>query len=167
MKNSMTMAPVRRLVLDAETAADLMTRNPMSVAGDATLREAAVVLTQREISAAPVIDAAGHPVGVLSRTDIVRHIGDAASADRAAPFERSPEEPHRDARRADKLDQTKVRDIMTPAVLSVSMSSSVFEVVGMLLGVGRVHRLFVTDDDGVLVGVISAQDVLRKLRKGD
>jgi CBS domain-containing protein len=28
----------------------------------------------------------------------------------------------------------------------------------------KIHRLFVVDEDGVLVGVISAFDVLRKLR---
>ena len=51
---------------------------------------------------------------------------------------------------------------MTPVVLSVAPTASVMEVVSELLAY-KVHRLFVVDD-GVLIGVISAIDVLRKLR---
>src|ERR1700732_1871378 len=62
-----------RLVLRADTAADLMTGNPVSVSEDATLREALALLIDSGYSAAPVIDRAGRPVGVLSRTDILVH----------------------------------------------------------------------------------------------
>ena len=40
----------------AETAADLMTRNPVSISDTATIREAIAVLADRGFSAAPVID---------------------------------------------------------------------------------------------------------------
>ena len=49
-----------------------------------------------------------------------------------------------------------------PVVFSVAPQDSVTRVVGDMLAL-KVHRLFVVDD-GVLVGVISAFDVLRKLR---
>src|SRR5262249_38997375 len=62
-----------RLVLSAETAADLMTPNPVSLRAYATLKEAIVLLTDKGFSAAPVIDEAGRPVGVLSRSDILVH----------------------------------------------------------------------------------------------
>ena len=61
------------LTLNAETAADLMTPNPLSIRQNATVKEAAAFLTDRGISAAPVIDNAGRAVGVLSRADIVVH----------------------------------------------------------------------------------------------
>src|SRR6478609_3726231 len=63
----------RPLALNAATAADLMTPNPQSIRQNATIKEAAAFLTDRRISAAPVIDDAGRAVGVLSRADIVLH----------------------------------------------------------------------------------------------
>jgi CBS domain-containing protein len=62
----------------------------------------------------------------------------------------------------ERVDRTTVRDLMTPAVFAVAPDSSAAEVVHEMLGL-RVHRLFVVDDTGVLVGVISALDVLRRL----
>ena len=56
----------------ANTARGLMTDNPVSINEHATLQDAAAFLTTRNISAAPVINDAGRPVGVLSRTDIIR-----------------------------------------------------------------------------------------------
>ena len=51
---------------------------------------------------------------------------------------------------------------MTPAVFSVREDTSAASVVSQFLAL-NVHHLFVTDRDGVLVGVISPIDVLRKL----
>jgi CBS-domain-containing membrane protein len=53
---------------------------------------------------------------------------------------------------------------MTPTVLAVEPETPALEVVAEMLAL-KVHRLFVRDEDGVLVGVISALDVLRKMRK--
>jgi len=61
------------LTLNAATAEDLMTPNPVSIRDGATVREAISLLADRGFSAAPVIDHAGRPVGVLSRADIVVH----------------------------------------------------------------------------------------------
>ena len=59
--------------LRATTAADLMMPNPVSIRDNALVREAVVLLTTKAFSAAPVIDAAGRPVGVISRSDILVH----------------------------------------------------------------------------------------------
>jgi CBS domain-containing protein len=52
---------------------------------------------------------------------------------------------------------------MTPVVFAVSPNDSASKVVAKMVD-DKVHRLFVIDHGGVLVGVISALDVLRKLR---
>ena len=59
--------------LERLRAKDLMSSNPVSIHRDATLCEALDVLTDRGFGAAPVIDDAGRPVGVVSRTDILIH----------------------------------------------------------------------------------------------
>src|SRR6185437_13275189 len=61
----------RRPMLEARTAAELMTANPLSVRESATLAEAVRFLADKGFSAAPVIDERGRPIGVLSRADIL------------------------------------------------------------------------------------------------
>jgi CBS domain-containing protein len=159
-----------RLVLRADSAADLMTGNPVSVSEDATLREALALLIDRGYSAAPVIDRAGRPVGVLSRTDIlvhdretVEHLAEAPeSYDRKELKERDGG-PLGRGFQVEKVDRARVRDLMTPAVFCVSPETAAAKVIGDLVAL-NVHRLFVVDDLSVLVGVISSQDVLRHLR---
>jgi CBS-domain-containing membrane protein len=51
---------------------------------------------------------------------------------------------------------------MTPAVISVRPDTSARSVVEKLLNL-HVHHLFVVDDTGVVIGVISPIDVLKKL----
>jgi CBS domain-containing protein len=140
------------LVLRAETAAELMTPNPVSVSNEAHVSEAVVLLTERGFSAAPVIDEAGRPVGVVSRTDLLVHDREQCGL---PPVPNDP---------AGQLDATRVRDVMTPVVFCVAPDDGADLVVKQLLGL-NVHRLFVVDGDGVLVGVISTQDVLKFLRK--
>jgi CBS domain-containing protein len=48
-------------------------------------------------------------------------------------------------------------------VFSVAPDTPAAKVVSEMLAL-RVHRLFVVDGDGVLVGVISALDVMKRLR---
>ncbi|MFN8520183.1 MAG: CBS domain-containing protein [Chloroflexota bacterium] len=58
----------RRAVL---AVADAMTRDPIVLRSDDALVDAARVLDEARISGAPVVDAAGTLVGVLSRTDLL------------------------------------------------------------------------------------------------
>ncbi len=158
------------LSLRAETAAELMTPNPVSISEDASLREAVALLIDRGYSAAPVIDAAGRPVGVLSRTDILIHDRETVQYLEPLPeyYEKSEltaaaREKLGEGFQVEKVDGTRVGEVMTPAVFAVGPETPAARVVREMLSL-RVHRLFVVDGDGVLVGVISALDVLRYLR---
>src|SRR3984893_13336952 len=73
MTTALKTDPVSRLTLNAETASDLMTPDPVSIRDVATVREAIALLTDRGFSAAPVIDQTGRPVRVLSRSDTLVH----------------------------------------------------------------------------------------------
>ena len=158
----------RRLVLCAATAADMMSKSPMSLHQEASIHEAATFLITHQISAAPVIDDAGRPVGVLSHTDIVRYACDPAAARpataeyyRVADLFWPPATRH--LMHDNKPEHIPVKEIMTPTVLSVTPEDSALSIVAELLAL-KVHRLFVIDETGVLVGVISTFDVLRKLQ---
>jgi CBS-domain-containing membrane protein len=170
MSNAPEAATSGRLVLAADTARDLMAPNPVSISEKATVKEATVLLTEKGFSAAPVIDDAGRPVGVVSQTDIVIHARQKVEYLTPAPeyYERSDlataaNEPLRRGFQVENVDRTSVRDIMTPAVFSVTPETPASKVVEQVLAL-KVHRLFVVDRAGVLIGVISALDVLRHLR---
>jgi CBS domain-containing protein len=158
-----------RLTLEAGSATDLMMPNPVSIPEDALVGEATALLTDRGFSAAPVIDEAGRPVGVISRTDILIHdrhkvhVWEAATEfyDRERPA-RPEEEQVPDGFHVEDVDRTKVREIMTPVVFCVAPDALPAEVIQQMLGL-NVHRLFVVDGQGVLVGVISPLDILRHL----
>lgn len=131
------------LTLQAATAADLMTAGPVSLASSDIVPEAVAFLTERGFGAAVVIDDAGHPIGVVTKTDVLMHT----------------------RRRKPGLepDDTPVTEVMTPAVFSVKPDTSARSVVEQLLEL-HVHHLFVTDASGVVIGVISPVDVLKKLK---
>jgi CBS-domain-containing membrane protein len=63
---------VTRKPFAALTAGDLMSRDLVLVRQEMTLRDAATLLARAQVTGAPVVDAAGRCVGVVSSTDFVR-----------------------------------------------------------------------------------------------
>jgi CBS-domain-containing membrane protein len=168
MAPTVTRPPTDLTLLDA-TAAELMSPNPISIRRDATVREATTLLTDHEFSAAPVIDEAGRPVGVVSRSDILVHDREHGRFLRPVDTYTRAGLTTRDGERlppdweVEEVDPTTVEEIMTPGVFAVPADAPLAEVVDQLVKL-RVHRLFVTDSTGTLIGVISTLDLLRRLR---
>jgi CBS domain-containing protein len=138
-----------------------MTPNPKSIDHTATVRETAEVLQKSGIHIAPVIDAAGRPIGVVSRTDLLDYWG--RRRDRLAAL--AAGELDADSALANvgfPGDELTVREIMTPVVFSVPTDAPIARVMQKVLAL-EVRCLFVTDKSGVLVGVISVFDLLRTL----
>jgi CBS domain-containing protein len=158
------------LTLRAELAAELMNPNPISINADASIQEAMALLTDHGFSAAPVIDEAGRPVGVVSRSDLLTHDRERVDYVPSVPDYYGEDElknahkegVSRKGFQVVNVDPTRVADIMTPIVFSVRPDTPVPRVIYDMLAL-KVHRLFVVDRFGVLVGVISTSDVLRHL----
>lgn len=161
------LAPLR---LHAVLAEDVMTPNPVSVRDELTVHEAVVFLTERRISAAPVINEAGRPVGVISEADILRHDREHAEhlywlpqkeVDRELTL---PTGEHLSGTsfEVEVPDVTRVKDVMNPVVYAVRRTTHIYEVVSQLCK-RRIHRLFVVDEDNSLVGVITTLDILNRL----
>ena len=145
MKNALVEEGVIPVTLTAETAADLMEPNPTWVRDEAPVREAVAALTDQGQSAAAVLNRAGQPVGVLTRADLLVH-------DREQPASAGAEP-----------EPTQVRDLMTPAVFSVTPQTAAGKVIAEMVAM-KVNQLFVVDAGGKLVGVISAFDIVKHLR---
>ncbi len=162
--------PSAPLILDAETAADLMTPHVVSLPETAAIGQAAALLTDKNLGAVPVLNADGQPVGVLSRSDIVAHDGKAYAhlqpdleyCENFGFVQRLPQaspDPSPGARGI----AARVGDIMNRVVYSVAPETPAATVISAMRALS-VHRLFVTGEDGRVVGVISTMDVIQRLR---
>jgi CBS domain-containing protein len=142
---------------------DVMTTDVITVNPETTVQALATLLAERGISGAPVVDAGGRLVGIVSEGDLL-HRAEIGTARR-----------HRERRRSWWLDHfaadaardyvkshgRTVRDIMTPSVVSVAEDTELAEVAA-LLEARRIKRVPVTRD-GKIVGIISRANLVRAL----
>jgi CBS domain-containing protein len=136
----------------------------MTVADEMTTDELVRYLTEREISGAPVVDSRGHLVGVVSMTDIGRHLAEPSdfASSRRSRFDRDT----LDEQTLEDLGQryveeraSMVRDVMTPAIYQVPVNASVAEAARIMVE-HHIHRLIVTDGKEP-VGIVTSIDLLR------
>jgi CBS domain-containing protein len=146
-------------------AASIMTRDVLSVGPDTTIKDAAARLSDRGVSAAPVVDGDGHLLGMVSEGDLMQPFGRQRALRRAwwlnvlAEGEQLAPE-FRDYLR---LDTRRVRDVMTKDVVTVGESADVSEIADLLTK-HRIKRVPVVRE-GKLVGVVSRADLVRALAR--
>ena len=153
---------------------EIMTSPVHTLASDWSLREAAQELLSRGYSGAPVLDEKGGVIGVLTLQDIARyaewHLDVEAGAEELGAEKDLRRELDRKERglgssmHIDRLEDVTVRQVMTPAVSTISEGTPLAEATSRILG-GSIHRLFVVNKRGKLVGLVSTVDVVRALHK--
>src|SRR5205823_2577748 len=131
---------VMHLTLAARVAADLMSPNVVSLRAEATLMEAMVLFIDKGCHAVPVVDEAGRPLGVLSKSDLLVHA-------RESPGFLSPPAASAGAAQSSAAE-VQVRDLMTPAVFAVAADAPARQVLEQLVAM-NVHQIFVVDRGGV------------------
>jgi len=131
------------------TVEEVMARQVIAVRPDTSLQLAAEQMLEQGISGMPVIDEEGQLVGMLSKTDMVRHQFD----DGEAPVGNLPAGQH-------LLEGTTVEDVMTPQVLAVWEGASLVDAAKIMINAG-VHRVPVVSRSGFLVGLVSNTDIVR------
>jgi CBS domain-containing protein len=114
---------------------ELMSRTLVTVSSGETLQQAGTKMRMTDVGILPVVED-GKIVGVLTDRDIVlRAVSNGLR-------------PH----------MTTVREVMTRNAISCQEDQSIIEV-SMLMEKNRVRRIFVLDDNGTPVGVISLDDL--------
>jgi len=142
----MNLTPTTGTTRGARTVADAMTRDPIVLRSDDPLPDAARVFDEAHISGAPVVDAQGILVGVLSRTDLVH------------------------ARATEQLwgrwPGLKVRHLMrSPAI--VAAPDTTLDEAAAIMERERVHRLVVVvPGHDRPVGVLSTTDLVHAMVGG-
>jgi CBS domain-containing protein len=165
------------------TAGDIMSRDLVTVPLNATLAALALILQDNRITGAPVVDDAGHLVGVVSQSDLVRfgtrpstapHVGQRAF--RSAEGEESDADyghPYHTALDTEELIELHERfieedygdalvsEIYTPFAVTVDRSAPVSELARLMVS-KRVHRLIILDGKKA-VGIVTSMDILKTL----
>jgi predicted transcriptional regulator len=148
----------------ARRVKDVMNPDIMTVSDDMTTDELVRYLAEREISGAPVVDSQGHLIGVVSMTDIGRHLAEPSdfAPSRHSEFysDTADEVTLQDlGQRYVEERAATVRDVMTPVIHQVSDTASVAEAAQIMIE-NHIHRLVVTQGKEP-VGIISSIDLLR------
>lgn len=148
--------PRRKRGRAADTpVAQLMSRDVLCVRDDMSLEAVRALMLERGIGGAPVVDENGMPRGVVSKTDLVRALGEGEpdwDAGETMPY----------GFHVEPIARALVRDVMTPIVIALPLSSSVADAAELMVS-RNVHRVIVVDADGAVVGLVSAMDVVRWL----
>ena len=110
----------------------LMTRHVICVDPDLRLEEVPALLASHRIGGMPVVDEQFHPLGMVTRTDLLRRGSRLGSA----------------------------FDAMTRPAICVDERDSLLDA-AKTMGAREVHRVVVTGREGRVVGILSSSDVLR------
>lgn len=115
----------------------VMSGDIVCVSPDLPVQSLVLLLVDRGFSGVPVVDSAGKPIGVVSKSDLV--VGDRAGV---------------------------VRDIMMPIAFTLPESASLSHAAA-LMAYENIHRVPVVAADGTVVGIVSAMDIVRWVAEQD
>ena len=144
-------------------ARDVMTTDVVSVTPDTPSSEIAKLLLGRGISAVPVVDAAGVPLGMVSEGDLIGRDESAREARRDwwLALLAEGEALHPDFLASLRDTGHKARDVMSAPLVTIGADTSVGDI-AKLLAAHRVKRVPVLHN-GHIVGIVSRADLLRAL----
>jgi CBS domain-containing protein len=133
------------------TVSDIMTRVVRCVSMETPLETLRDLLREEGIGGAPVVDDFGHPIGIITRTDLIEAIA-------------AEEEAWRGRREDDsvpmRLAGATVGDVMMPMAFCIGEHAPVQQAAA-LLAAERIHRLPVVATSGEVVGLVSLTDIAR------
>lgn len=125
---------------------ELMTREPVTVAESARLRDAVELVMVRRIRHIPVVGADGRLVGIITDRDVKRSLPSPLSAIAAEEYESI-------------LDDTLVARVMTREPVTIGLQARVSEAIEVMIA-SKVGGLPVVAD-GRLVGIFTERDALK------
>ncbi|HEV8557656.1 MAG TPA: CBS domain-containing protein [Actinophytocola sp.] len=141
------------------TVGSVMTSPVITVPPATPYKDVVALLAGKRISAVPVVDEHGRPLGVVSEADALAKQEFHGGADPV------PWWPRRWAR-WHKASGATAADLMTSPALTIGADEPVTQAARRLAG-KRVRRLFVVGTDGAVTGVVSRHDVLTTFLRAD
>ncbi len=142
------------------TAADIMTRDVVTVTPHTSVRAIAQLLCTRHISGVPVVDREKRVIGIVGEGDLLGH-AEVAGERRRSWWLNAFVNSNALARDYIKTHGRVAADVMTPTVITVASAASIAEI-ARILERHRIKRVPVVDG-GKLVGIVARGDLLQAL----
>lgn len=144
---------------------EVMTRSVICVHPDVSIDSVLQFLLTKQLTAVPVVDHAGQPVGVLSKTDLLNELVQRGETrEESSPVRIQTRDGYElelgSGFHLEPTARTTAGDIMTPLVFSVPETATLAEASALMAYEG-VHRLVVVSNDNKVAGIVSSMDVLR------
>jgi CBS domain-containing protein len=137
----------------------VMTRNPVCVMMSDSVCERAQILGANDISAAPVIDHQERVIGIVSKTDLIRHCLEDPFGSRGESFWELLTSGPKGSMGFTTEDLGMVEEIMSRDPITAPPDEPVAEV-ARCMSRERVHHIIIVNDRQRPIGVVSALDVL-------
>jgi CBS-domain-containing membrane protein len=147
--------------------ASIMTTQVLCVRADVSIDVVVELLLHRRISAVPVVNAAGEPIGVISKSDLVRdyYENDGVEVD-VDPLTLPPTITYELQRGFRVKPIRTVTEAINGSCLTVRGDESVARA-ALLMAQAGIHRVIVVCDKGKVIGILSSLDVLRWLAEAE
>jgi CBS domain-containing protein len=133
MRRALRRHDILMSAADRVAIGEVMSRDVACVRDDVSIESLAALLRDREIGAVPVVDGDGIPIGIVSKSDLIRE--------------------------RDELDFT-VADVMTPMAFTLREDDPLAQAAAVMT-VEQVHHLPIVAADGAVVGMLSSLDFVR------
>jgi CBS-domain-containing membrane protein len=141
---------------------DVMNSPVTTVSECDSMPDAARVLIESEIRGAPVVDATGRCVGMLSGIDFAQRANRIARGDASATFGQEHalrRGTGQEAYQMESIAEDRVREHMSPAVQTIHRTSTLINAARMMCR-EHIHRLVIVDEDARPIGVVSSLDIV-------
>ena len=125
------------------TVSEHMTESVITLSPTATVKEAAILMNERRITGAPVVDEDRRLLGVISKSDLLRAIAAGPARDNVSGGEAA-------AGLLLDLELSEVASLMTPDPMTIDPDATVLEAAQLMVP-KRINRLMVVDSEGLLV----------------
>jgi CBS domain-containing protein len=148
------------------TAKDIMTKDVLTVRPETSLEEFAGLLMNNQISGAPVVDAGGALIGIMTENDLINqnkrlHIPTVVSFLDAAIYLESSK---KFADEVKRVTATRVGELCIRTVVSISEGTTLTDI-ATIMAERKVHLLPVVKA-GKVVGIVGKRDVVKAVAQG-
>ncbi|GAA3357321.1 CBS domain-containing protein [Streptomyces antimycoticus] len=142
------------------TVGDLRTRPVVQAPRDMPFKELVALLAESDVTAVPVVDGSGRPIGVVSEGDLLRKSSGQADPSGLLPV------PHLEAWERAKAEGARAEQLMSAPAVCARPEWTVVEA-ARVMSDRSVKRLPVVDETDKLLGIISRGDLLRVFLRHD
>src|SRR5688572_28609603 len=119
----------------------------LCVRADLEIATVVSLMIGQHIGCLPVVDGRRHPIGIITKFDLVEQLDAAmqlASGDSGLPSD---------------LAAQIAEDVMMPIALTLDQHATIAHASSMMIS-ENTHHVMVVSDDGTLIGVASARDIV-------